>query len=87
MRIVVGALVVLTCVSADAQSGDAASSPERISAPGSPSVKAENRALQKRVRRALAKAKGLGVANIAVRARDGAVLLQGSVKTLSLIHI
>jgi hyperosmotically inducible periplasmic protein len=41
--------------------------------------KAENRALQKTVRRALAKTKGLSVTNILVKARSGAVTLQGSV--------
>ncbi|MBN3807954.1 BON domain-containing protein [Paraburkholderia sp. Ac-20347] len=43
------------------------------------SAKAANRALSRKVRSALAKAKDISVANITVRARDGAVILQGTV--------
>ncbi|WP_425273771.1 BON domain-containing protein [Paraburkholderia unamae] len=42
-------------------------------------VKAADRALQRRVRKALAKTKGLTITAIAVRARSGAVVLEGSV--------
>ena len=38
-----------------------------------------DRALQKKVRNTLAKTKGLDVSNIVVRARDGAVTLEGTV--------
>ncbi|WP_321908058.1 MULTISPECIES: BON domain-containing protein [unclassified Paraburkholderia] len=41
--------------------------------------KAANRALSRKVRTALAKDKKIDVARITVRARDGAVVLQGSV--------
>jgi hyperosmotically inducible periplasmic protein len=65
-----------TYVSAMAQGASASSMPtEKLSK----SEKAENRALQKTVRRALAKTKGLSVTNILVKARSGAVTLQGSV--------
>ncbi|MBN3854128.1 MULTISPECIES: BON domain-containing protein [unclassified Paraburkholderia] len=43
------------------------------------SAKAANRALSRKVRGALAKAKDISVANITVRAKDGAVILQGTV--------
>ncbi len=42
-------------------------------------TKAANRALQRKVRSALSKTKGVSVANIVVRARDGDVTLEGSV--------
>lgn len=87
IRIVGGALVALASVGAQAQNGDAPSAPGTMSAPSARTDKAANRALQKSVRHALAKAKGLSVANISVRARDGAVLLQGSVTTQQQIDI
>lgn len=43
------------------------------------SAKAANRALGRKVRAALAKDKDISVANITVRAKDGAVILQGTV--------
>ncbi|WP_028224321.1 BON domain-containing protein [Paraburkholderia ferrariae] len=43
------------------------------------SAKAANRALARKVRAALAKDKDVSVANITVRAKDGAVTLQGTV--------
>jgi osmotically-inducible protein OsmY len=43
------------------------------------SAKSANRALSRKVRGALAKAKDISVANITVRAKDGAVILQGTV--------
>lgn len=42
-------------------------------------AKAANRALSRKVRGALAKDKNLSVANITVRAKDGAIVLQGTV--------
>lgn len=43
------------------------------------SAKAANRALARKVRAALAKDKDVSAANITVRAKDGAVILQGTV--------
>ncbi|MBB3258562.1 osmotically-inducible protein OsmY [Paraburkholderia bannensis] len=43
------------------------------------SAKAANRALSRKVRAALAKDKDISVANITVRAKDGAVILEGTV--------
>ena len=42
-------------------------------------ARAANRALARKVRAALARANGVSVANITVRAKDGAVILQGTV--------
>ena len=48
-------------------------------------ARAANRALSHKVRAALAKDKGISVANITVRAKDGAVILQGTVPEQSQI--
>ncbi|HKT96003.1 MAG TPA: BON domain-containing protein [Paraburkholderia sp.] len=42
-------------------------------------ARAANRALSRKVRSALAKDKNISVANITVRAKDGAIVLQGTV--------
>ncbi|MFC5431802.1 BON domain-containing protein [Paraburkholderia denitrificans] len=42
-------------------------------------ARAANRALGRKVRAALARDRGIAVANITVRAKDGAVILQGTV--------
>ena len=42
-------------------------------------LRAADRALQRSVRRALAKTKGLEMINVVVRARNGAVVLEGTV--------
>jgi len=83
VKLVGCALVVLasfSSISAYAQASDATAT----AAPSAtaPSSKQANRALQKSVRRALAKAKGLDVSNILVRARGGAVTLEGTVPEL-----
>jgi hyperosmotically inducible periplasmic protein len=83
IKIVGGALVVVASLNVYAQASDAAVASGAMAAPStkeqSKATKAANRALQKKVRGALAKAKGITVANITVRARGGAVVLQGSV--------
>jgi hyperosmotically inducible protein len=81
VKLVGCALVVLasfSSISAYAQASDAMAAPSAAA----PSSKQANRALQKSVRRALAKAKGLDVSNILVRARGGAVTLEGTVPEL-----
>ncbi|MGA7814727.1 BON domain-containing protein [Caballeronia sp.] len=81
VKLVGCALVVLasfSSFSAYAQSSDAAAT----SSAAAPSSKQANRALQKSVRHALARAKGLDVSNILVRARSGAVTLEGTVPEL-----
>jgi hyperosmotically inducible protein len=79
-KIVGCALVVLTSLSAFAQSSDATSN--AVAAPSAAQAKASNRALQKSVRHTLARTKGLDLTNIKVRARSGAVTLEGSVPEL-----
>ena len=83
IKIVGGALVVAASLNVYAQASNAAVASGAMAAPStkeqSKATKAANRALQKKVRGALAKAKGITVANITVRARGGAVVLQGSV--------
>ena len=83
IKIVGGALVVAASLNVYAQASDAAVASGAMAAPStkeqSKATKAANRALQKKVRGALAKAKGITVANITVRARGGAVVLQGAV--------
>jgi hyperosmotically inducible periplasmic protein len=49
------------------------------------SAKAANRALARRVRAALAKDKGVSVANITIRAKGGNVVIQGAVPEQSQI--
>ncbi|TDN61321.1 BON domain-containing protein [Paraburkholderia sp. BL10I2N1] len=51
------------------------------------SMKAANRALQRQVRTALSRTRGVTVSNITVRAVDGAVTLQGSVPEQSQIDL
>jgi hyperosmotically inducible protein len=48
--------------------------------PGKPE-RAANRALQRKVRAALVKTRGLNASNVSVRARSGAVTLEGTVPT------
>lgn len=82
------ALLILGSVHAYAQSSEAA--PATPATPSSTtaarqhykSLKAANRALQRQVRAALVRAK-IPVSNVTVRARDGAVTLQGSVPVQS----
>jgi hyperosmotically inducible periplasmic protein len=74
-------LLLSASLSALAQDGAAnvqASGPS-ASANTAQTAKAADRALQKQVRRALARTKGLDITNVTVRARGGLVTLQGSV--------
>jgi osmotically-inducible protein OsmY len=85
------ALLIVASVHANAQASDAASAsaPDTSTTHGArqqyKSLKAANRALQRDVRAALSRTRGISVANITVRARDGAVTLQGSVPEQSQI--
>lgn len=74
------ALVALASVAAYAQGeGASSSAPGTASTPNANAAKAADRALQKSVLRALSKTKGLRVASITVRARNGVVTLEGTV--------
>ncbi|RFU49543.1 BON domain-containing protein [Paraburkholderia sp. DHOC27] len=79
IKLISGAVIVLASLNAYAQSSDADAASAPAAAPSAKSVKASNRALQRSVRKALSRTKGLSVNNIVVRARSGAVTLEGSV--------
>ncbi|RDJ99870.1 BON domain-containing protein [Paraburkholderia lacunae] len=81
IKMIGGALIVLASLNAYAQSSDAAApaAASAMSAKPSKADKAANRALGRKVRSTLSKTKGLSVANITVRARGGAVTLEGTV--------
>src|SRR5579864_2142619 len=82
------ALVTLMALNAHAQGGsEAASTPIASAAPGASAARAANRQLQKTVRRALTRTKGLAASGIAVRARDGVVTLQGWVPEQSQVAL
>ena len=87
MKMIGGALIVLASLNAYAQSSDAAAPAAATSAPTAKQTKAANRALQRKVRSALSKTKGVSVANITVRARGGDVTLAGSVPEQSQVEI
>lgn len=88
IKMIGGALVVLASLNAYAQSSEAAATAApAASAPTAKQTRAANRALQRKVRAALARTKGLTVGNITVRARDGAVTLAGSVPEQAQIDI
>jgi hyperosmotically inducible periplasmic protein len=86
IKMIGGALVVLASLNAYAQGSDAAAT-AATTAPTAKQTKAANRALQKKVRATLARTKGLTVGNIIVRARDGAVTLEGSVPEQAQIEL
>ncbi len=83
IKMVGGALVVLASINAYAQASGTDAASDLTTQPSakaqSKAAKSANRALQRKVRSALAKAKGISAANILVRARGGAVTLEGSV--------
>jgi hyperosmotically inducible periplasmic protein len=80
IKLATSALLVVASVGAYAQASDTPA-PDSTAANKQQykASKSANRALQKKVRSALSKAKGVSVANITVRAVDGAVILQGTV--------
>jgi hyperosmotically inducible protein len=75
-----GALIIAVSVSAWAQGNDTSTAPAT-----SQSSKQANHALEKKVRAALDHAKDIKVENIVVRARGGAVTLEGTVPDSSQI--
>jgi osmotically-inducible protein OsmY len=83
IKMVGGALVVLASINAYAQASGSEAASDMTMQPSAKqqtkAVKKADRALQRKVRDALAKAKGISAANILVRARSGAVTLEGSV--------
>jgi|SRR4051794_23095360 osmotically-inducible protein OsmY len=87
MKLIGGALIVLASLNAYAQSSDAAAPAATTAAPTAKQTKTANRALQRKVRSALSKTKGVSVAHITVRARGGDVTLEGSVPEQSQIEL
>jgi hyperosmotically inducible protein len=87
VRLVCGALVVLASLNVSAQESAAASASAKPAASDAKAVKAADRALQKDVLRALSKTKGLRVAAITVRARNGVVTLEGTVPEQSQVGL
>ncbi|SDI73073.1 BON domain-containing protein [Paraburkholderia phenazinium] len=79
IKLIGGALIVAASLNAYAQSSDAMAASGTMAAPSAKATKASNRALERSVRKTLSKTKGLSVTNITVRARSGAVTLEGSV--------
>ncbi|SKC69036.1 BON domain-containing protein [Paraburkholderia hospita] len=79
IALVVGILVACTSVAYAQGASSSDATPSSKSASQAATSKSADRALQKRVRAALAKDKGVTVSNITVRARAGAVMLQGTV--------
>jgi hyperosmotically inducible periplasmic protein len=79
IKVISSALIVLASLNAYAQSSDATAAPATTVAPSAKSTRASNRALQRKVLKALARAKGLTANNISVRARGGVVTLEGRV--------
>jgi hyperosmotically inducible protein len=79
VKVISGALIVLASLNAYAQSSDAMAASDTTAAPSAKAVRSSNRALQRKVLKALARAKGLTAENITVRARGGAVTLEGRV--------
>lgn len=77
IKMVVGALVVLASISAYAQASDVGAASQPSASQAAKAAKSADRALSKKVRTALAKSKNISVANITVRAKSGAVILQG----------
>jgi hyperosmotically inducible periplasmic protein len=76
IAILIASMLAVASISAHAQGGSGSAS----AAQGKTTTnKAADRALQKKVRAALAKNKEVTVSNITVRARGGDVILQGSV--------
>jgi osmotically-inducible protein OsmY len=78
LKTVGGVVAVVFACNVYAQSSDAMAS-GAMAAPSTKTVKKADRTLGHKVRSALAKAQGINVSSIAVRARGGAVTLSGSV--------
>jgi hyperosmotically inducible periplasmic protein len=79
VKVIAAACVVLASVSAYAQATDADSTAQPGSANTSKAMRKTDRTLARKVRGALAKTEGISVANVVVRARSGAVTLEGTV--------
>lgn len=79
IKLVGGALVVLASINAYAQASDVDMTNQPSAKQTAKAAKSADRALAKKVRTTLSKSKDISVSNITVRAKSGAVTLQGSV--------
>lgn len=77
VRYIGSALVALTALNAYAQNGATSASPAMAGSSSAKAIKAADRQLQKKVRGALSRTKGLSVSGVSVKARSGVVTLQG----------
>lgn len=78
--VVIGVAIGIASANVSAQGGSGSETMSTAkSASQVPTSKSADRALQKRVRAALTKAKDVTASNITVRAHGGAVILEGSV--------
>jgi hyperosmotically inducible protein len=79
LKALVGAASVVLACSAFAQASNTGAAATAAPASAAKAAKHANRQLGRQVRAALAKAQGVDVSNISVRARGGAVTLTGTV--------
>jgi hyperosmotically inducible periplasmic protein len=80
INLVLGTVIGIASASVNAQGGSGSETMSTAKTASQVATsKSADRALQKRVRAALAKAKDVTASNITVRAHGGAVILQGSV--------
>ncbi|MGF6372897.1 hyperosmotically inducible protein [Paraburkholderia sp. RAU6.4a] len=88
-RCIGGALLALTACGAIAQGNSEAhvAAPAVTASSNAKAVRREDRLLQKKVRQALARTKGISASGISVRARSGVVTLQGGVPDESQIPV
>lgn len=83
-----GALIALASIHLYAQSGDEGTVPNAsVPAQSDKSIRTANRKLAKDVSHALARTKGLNTPNVTVRARSGAVTLEGAVPDAAQIDV
>lgn len=82
-------VLMLGMASAEAQPGssDAQPSASEVARPDAKAIRAANRQLEKAVRRAFVKVKGLDSTNIVVVSRQGMVTLNGSVPEASQVEL
>jgi hyperosmotically inducible periplasmic protein len=79
VKVLASAIVALVSLTAAAQDGSATDASAVVLASNAKATKAANRALQKSVRKAMSRDRGLNLENLTVRARGGVVTLMGTV--------
>lgn len=79
VKVLASAIVALVSLTAAAQDGSATDASAVVLASNAKATKAANRALQKSVRKAMSRDRGLNLENLTVRARGCVVTLMGTV--------